>query len=266
MALSRPGAPTQHPHLTPSLSAAILTTCDVSPIGKQVQLLTLFVHALCSSRDQGWVASGSFDRTIKLWDLSRASQAGTAPPLMTFTPPESSGAKTSIYALAVDPQGHTIVSGGPERVIRMWDPRASKRIGKLVGHTDNIRAAILSEDSRCVRCSISSPHSISHLLHKQLLTASADGMSASHVKAKISLMTGQPRSSSGLSPRSVACIHLHTIPTLSGRSIRRTRLSRSSTRVTSLVMLLRSMSRAARKCPRESVRSFARMSRRRLRA
>ena len=266
MVLSRHGTPTRHPYPTQSLSAAILTTCDVSPTGKQSHLLTLFIHALCFSRDQGWVASGSFDRTIKLWDLSRASQAATAPPLMTFTPPEASGAKASIYALAVDPQGHTIVSGGPERVIRMWDPRASKRIGKLVGHTDNIRAVLLSEDSRCVRCSISPTDLCPHSMHKQLLTASADGMSASPVTAKISLMTGQPRSSYGLSPRSVACIHLHTIPTLSGRSTRHIRLSRSSTRVTNLALLPRSMLRAAHKYPKESVRSFARTSRRQLRA
>lgn len=199
----------------------MLTTCDVSLTGEQVQLLTVFIHALRLSRDQGWVSSGSFDRAIKLWDLSRASQAATAPPLMTFTLPESSGTKASIYALAVDPQGHTIVSGGPERVIRMWDPRASKRIGKFVGHTDNIRAVLVS---RCVRCSISLPSLRPHFLHKQLLTASADDMSASHVKAKISLMTGQRRSSSGLSPRSAACIHLHTIPTLSGRSTHHIRL------------------------------------------
>jgi WD repeat-containing protein 48 len=44
--------------------------------------------------------------------------------------------------------GHTVVSGGPERVIHVWDPRAGKRIGKLAGHTNNIRAMLVSEDSR----------------------------------------------------------------------------------------------------------------------
>lgn len=74
---------------------------------------------------------------------------------MTFSPPESSGPKASIYALAADPQGNMVVSGGPERVIRMWDPRVGRRIGKLVGHTDNIRAILISEDSRCVGCHVS---------------------------------------------------------------------------------------------------------------
>ena len=86
IALSRLGAPTRHHYLTPSLSAAMLTTCDASPTGKQVQLFPLFIHALRVSRDQSWVASGSFDCTIKLWNLSRASQAATVPSLMTFAP------------------------------------------------------------------------------------------------------------------------------------------------------------------------------------
>lgn len=115
------------------------------------------------------MASGSFDRTIKLWDLSRTS-SGTADPLITLNPPDATAPKSSVYALAADPFGHAIASGSPERVVRMWDPRSGKRtggcvsyiyvrvqihraggfLGKLVGHTDNIRAILISEDSRYV--------------------------------------------------------------------------------------------------------------------
>ncbi|KZV64544.1 hypothetical protein PENSPDRAFT_639534 [Peniophora sp. CONT] len=124
-----------HPHASP--------VADPQLLGMH----TDYARCLALPRAHTWVASGSFDRTIKLWDLSRASSRANQA-LLTLNPPESAGPKASIYALAVDPLGHTLVSGGPERVIRMWDPRAGKRIGKLVGHTDNIRSILVSDDSR----------------------------------------------------------------------------------------------------------------------
>ncbi|KAF8970943.1 hypothetical protein BDZ97DRAFT_1694202 [Flammula alnicola] len=103
-----------------------------------------YVRCLAYCREQNWVASGSFDRTIKLWDLHRTS----ADPLVTLNPPDATAPKSSVYAIAADPFGQTIASGSPERVIRLWDPRSGKRTGKLVGHTDNIRAILISEDSK----------------------------------------------------------------------------------------------------------------------
>ncbi|KAG6833152.1 hypothetical protein H0H87_010539 [Tephrocybe sp. NHM501043] len=104
-----------------------------------------YVRCLTHSREQNWVASGSFDRTIKLWDLTREGQADS---LVTFNPPDANAPKSSIYALAADPFGTTIASGSPERVVRLWDPRTGKRTGKLVGHTDNIRAILMSDDAK----------------------------------------------------------------------------------------------------------------------
>ncbi|KAF9510485.1 hypothetical protein BS47DRAFT_1300152, partial [Hydnum rufescens UP504] len=107
-----------------------------------------YVRCLAHSIQQPWVASGSFDRSIKLWDLSRSASAGhLTSPISTLSIPES-GAKASIYAVATNVSGSLIASGSPERVVRMWDPRAGKRVGKLVGHTDNIRSILMSDDGK----------------------------------------------------------------------------------------------------------------------
>ncbi|KAG2126054.1 hypothetical protein DEU56DRAFT_743233 [Suillus clintonianus] len=123
-----------HPHaISPSDPTAIGSHAD-------------YARCLALCREQNWIASGSFDRTIKLWDLSRASI--TPEPFLTLNPPDATAPKASVYAIASDPYGHAIASGSPERVVRMWDPRSGKRTGKLVGHTDNIRAILMSEDAR----------------------------------------------------------------------------------------------------------------------
>ena len=51
----------------------------------------------------------------------------------------------------VDPAGKVLAAGTPERVVRLWDPRAGDQsVGKLVGHNDCVRSIVLSEDGRYV--------------------------------------------------------------------------------------------------------------------
>ena len=51
--------------------------------------------------------------------------------------------KGSVYALSV--RGSVMASGGPDNVLRLWDPKSGKRITKFVGHTDNLRDILINE-------------------------------------------------------------------------------------------------------------------------
>jgi WD repeat-containing protein 48 len=84
-----------------------------------------------------WVASGGLDRKICLWDLNEGSQK-----LQIDVGEDENSAKGSVYALAVG--GGILASGGPESIVRVWDPRSGRRITKFVGHTDNIRDILIS--------------------------------------------------------------------------------------------------------------------------
>ena len=56
--------------------------------------------------------------------------------------------KGSVYALGVT---HSVLAnGGPESIVRLWDPKSGKRITKFVGHTDMIRAILVSEEGDMV--------------------------------------------------------------------------------------------------------------------
>lgn len=86
-----------------------------------------------------WVASGGLDQKICLWDLN-----GGGEKLRINVGEEESSAKGSVYALSV--RGSILASGGPESIVRVWDPKSGKRITKFVGHTDNIRDILINQD------------------------------------------------------------------------------------------------------------------------
>jgi WD repeat-containing protein 48 len=85
-----------------------------------------------------WVASGGLDRKICLWDLSGAGKK-----MEIAVGDDETSEKGSVYALSVSQT--ILASGGPESIVRLWDPRSGKRVTKFVGHTDNIRDILINE-------------------------------------------------------------------------------------------------------------------------
>jgi WD repeat-containing protein 48 len=86
-----------------------------------------------------WVASGGLDHRICLWDLSGAGKT-----LEINVGKADNVVKGSIYTLQSN--GPVVASGGPEGVVRLWDINSGKNITKFVGHTDNVRDILISED------------------------------------------------------------------------------------------------------------------------
>jgi len=100
-----------------------------------------YVKCLASpGTSASWVASGGLDHKICLWDLNGAGQSLE----INVGKVEEGITKGSVYALCT--KGSILASGGPESVVRLWDPKAGKNITKFVGHADNIRSILMSDD------------------------------------------------------------------------------------------------------------------------
>jgi WD repeat-containing protein 48 len=79
------------------------------------------------------------DHKIILWDLNGGGET-----LKIDTCGDEVTEKGSVYALGTG--GSVLASGGPECVVRVWDPKSGKLITKFVGHTDNIRDILITQD------------------------------------------------------------------------------------------------------------------------
>lgn len=98
-----------------------------------------YVKCLATPNSQSdWVASGGLDRKICLWDLNGAGKK-----LEIEISGEEKSEKGSVYALSASRS--MLASGGPESIVRLWDPRSGQRITKFVGHTDNVRSILINE-------------------------------------------------------------------------------------------------------------------------
>ena len=103
-----------------------------------------YVKCLSAPDDNSnWVASGALDHRICLWDLN-----GGGKQLEIDVGKADSVVKGSIYTLRA--KGSMLASGGPEGVVRLWDVKSGKSITKFVGHTDNVRDILISQDADTV--------------------------------------------------------------------------------------------------------------------
>ena len=104
-----------------------------------------------------FASAGLGSDQIYLWDINAVTAPIAASPTggrkgskengSTFVS-ELVGQKESVYALAMDELGHTLVSGCSQNIVRVWDPRAGEKQMKLKGHTGIVRSATVDPTGR----------------------------------------------------------------------------------------------------------------------
>ncbi|CAD5955541.1 putative WD repeat-containing protein alr2800 [Planktothrix rubescens] len=93
------------------------------------------VISVAFSPDGQTLASGSWDNTIKLWDVQSQRQ------IATFT-----GHSKYVYSVAFSPDGRTLASGSGDDTIKLWDVRSTT--GNCYSHRTFIFCLVCSLQSR----------------------------------------------------------------------------------------------------------------------
>ncbi|QRV86997.1 hypothetical protein RhiJN_15015 [Ceratobasidium sp. AG-Ba] len=107
------------------------------PRKQQLTGHTNWVYSVAYSPDGAYIASGSSDNTIRMWDAHTSQQVGH--PLTGHT--------QSVWSVAYSPDGAYIASGSKDKTIRMWDAHTGQHVGHpLTGHTDSVLSVAYSPD------------------------------------------------------------------------------------------------------------------------
>jgi predicted NACHT family NTPase len=104
---------------------------------------TDWIRSLTFSPDGITLASASFDKTVKLWDIR------TGECLKTF---QGHGRVNSV---SISPDGTTLASGSDDKTVKLWDIRTGECLKTFQGHTDAVESVEISPDGRIVASSSS---------------------------------------------------------------------------------------------------------------
>ena len=101
--------------------------------------LTYSPSAMAYSPVESILASGGWDRTIRLWDTT------TGEDIKTLT-----GHRSGIRSLAFSPDGKIIASGSYDRTVRLWDVDTGETVHTLTEHTDRVTSVAFSPNGDMV--------------------------------------------------------------------------------------------------------------------
>jgi WD40 repeat protein len=95
------------------------------------------VRSVAFGADGRKFASGSDDKTVKLWDAQSNKEIITL-----------KGHSDNVRSVAFSPDGKTLASGSDDKTVKLWDVQANKEMVTLTGHNDRVTSVAFSADGK----------------------------------------------------------------------------------------------------------------------
>ncbi len=93
--------------------------------------------AVSSTSNGVTLVSGSFDTTLKLWNLATGKEIATL---------EANAG--SVHSVATSPDGRTVASGNGDKTIKLWNLLTGQEIRTLYGHLSSVQSVAISPNSK----------------------------------------------------------------------------------------------------------------------
>jgi hypothetical protein len=98
---------------------------------------TDWVRCLSFTPDNKTLISGSFDQSIKLWNMADGKMLH-----------DLQDHHKGVFALAVSADGKTLASGSWDETIKLWNINSGQLISNLSGHSASVRSLVTSPDNQ----------------------------------------------------------------------------------------------------------------------
>ncbi|ALF52903.1 hypothetical protein ACX27_08590 [Nostoc piscinale CENA21] len=95
------------------------------------------VTSVAFSPDGKTLASGSHDKTIKIWNVATGQEIRTL-----------NGHSKDVYSVAFSPDGKTLASGSHDKTIKIWNVATGQEIRTLNGHSNWVKSVTFSPDGK----------------------------------------------------------------------------------------------------------------------
>jgi WD40 repeat protein len=89
------------------------------------------------SPDGQWLASGSYDHTVRVWAVVTGQEVRRL---------EGHGA--AVWSVAFSPNGQWLASGSEDGTVRVWAAATGQEVRRLAGHGDYVRSVAFSPDGQ----------------------------------------------------------------------------------------------------------------------